>query len=287
MLRNPLPDDLPAAFTPAEARALGVSYRRTRAADLVSPFHGVRIPADLAEDRLAQLRALARVAPHAALSHQTAATLWRLPLPAQLQQPLPVHVTVPARMDRIQRQGVVGHAADRGVVVHSNGLLVTDLGETWCDLAPLLTVTQLVQAGDAIINRTGWDLGRLTAAVDRARRRRGCRRLRAALPLLRPGSRSPRESEVRVLFNSWGLPEPELNVDLYNVSGWLACVDFLWRDERVVAEYYGRVHGPTWEQDLARAALIEDEGYDVVVITDGDLARRRDPLHRRLARLLG
>ncbi|WP_018157415.1 hypothetical protein [Demetria terragena] len=286
MLRAPLPDDLPSTFTVREARAHGVRPGRLRAADLATPFAGVRLPTPLAHDRLAQLRALAQLAPHAALSHQTAATVWRLPLPSRLERDMNVHVTVPVGTDRMQRCGVVGHSSERVVVTHSSGLRVTDLGETWCDLATQLTFTQLVQAGDALINREGWDLERLGAQVERARRRRGVRTLRAALAMLRPGSRSPRESECRLLFDGWALPAPELNADLFNASGWLACVDFLWRDRRVVAEYYGKVHGPTWQADLARAALIEDEGYAVVVITDGDLGGRQARLRDRLVRLL-
>lgn len=63
-------------------------------------------------------------------------------------------------------------------------------------------------------------------------------------------------------------------------------VDFLWPDRRVVAEYYGEVHSPTWKDDLARAAMIEDAGYAMVVITDHDF-RRQQALRARLLRLLG
>lgn len=273
-------------FTVAEAKALGVATGRTRASDLSAPFRGVRVPAELADDELTRLRALAHLSPHAAFSHATAANLLRLPLPADLQRCAPIHLTVPAGGNRIERQGVVGHVAERDIVRLSSGLLVTSLGETWSDLAPALTLTQLVQAGDAILNREGWDLTALAALVARAKRRRGCRRLREALQLLRAGSRSPRETECRLLFDSWGLPEPEFNVDLFTETGWLACVDFLWRDRRLVAEYYGRVHGPTWQEDLTRAALIEDEDYRVVVITDDDFQHRRPALRARLERLL-
>lgn len=285
MFRSPLPAGLAPTFTVAEARALGVKHRRTRAGDVAAPFRGVRIPIALADNRLAQLRALQRLTPHAAFSHVTAGHLLRLPLPTHLQMPTPIHVTVAAGGNRVERRDVVGHVGDRRLVRLSNGLLVTDPGDTWCDLAPSLTITQLVQVGDAIVNRAGWNIAALEAAVARARRRRGCRRLREALPLIRVGSGSPRETECRLLFASWGLPEPELNADLRSASGWLACVDFLWREHGVVVEYYGQVHGPTWASDLDRAALIEDAGYRVVVVTDGDF-RRQAALRARLERLL-
>ena len=103
----------------------------------------------------------------------------------------------------------------------------------------------------------------------------------AAARLERPGAGCC-STPVQLL----GLPEPGLNVDLHDESGWVACVDFLWPGPRVVAEYYGSVHGPTWRADLARAALVEDTGHSVVVITDEDLTSRQVALRQRLERLL-
>ncbi|WP_018155275.1 hypothetical protein [Demetria terragena] len=155
MLRTPLPQALPEPFTVAEARALGVSQGRTHARDLVAPFHGVRLPAGLVDDRLAQLRALQRVTPTAAFSHHTAGVLWHLPLPLHMERDRVVHQVVSSDRHRIEHRGVVGHVADRRIAHLPNGLSVTDLGDTWCDLAPALTLTQLVQAGDPILNRDG------------------------------------------------------------------------------------------------------------------------------------
>lgn len=287
MERPPLPTHLSGAFTVSEAREVGISRSRLRALDLSTPWTGVRLPAALADDDLARLTALLHVLPAgAAFSHVTAARLARLPLPARLDRAWPCHVTVPSDHHRIRRTDVVTHRADRPCVRHSTGLPVTDLGTTWCDLAADLTTVELVQAGDAIVNRQGWSVAALAASAEAHLGHRGRRTIRAALPLVRPGSGSPKETEVRLLVGEWGLPEPELNAQIRDETGWLARPDLLWRNRRVVAEYYGDVHGPTWKEDLARAALITDAGYAVVIITSHDLRRRQAALRARLEHLL-
>lgn len=287
MDRLSLPSSLVGGFTVPEAQAGDVPASRLRARDLITPFRGVRLPAEMAEDDLQYLAALTRLLPKpAAFSHHTAARLWGLPLPFRCGAAWPCDVTLPAATHRIRRPSVRCHTADRETTLHSSGLTVTTLGSTWCDLAAALSVLEMVQVGDAIVNRDGWDVLDLGAAVDRHDGRRGRMTMRAALPLIRSGSRSPRETAVRLLFAEWELPEPELNADLYDdAGGWLAEVDFLWRDRRVVAEYYGSTHRDSWKTDLTRAALIGDARYDVVVITDDDL-RRADEVRRRLTRLL-
>ncbi len=94
------------------------------------------------------------------------------------------------------------------------------------------------------------------------------------------------ETAARLQFHDWGLPEPELNVSIVEYDGWVATVDFLWRAQRVVAEYYGEVHQGSWRNDLARTAQLEDAGHRVVVVTRRDLGVGALDLCRRLTRLL-
>lgn len=275
-------------FTLTEAAVEGVPSSRTRASDLVIPFRGVRLPAGPVDDELAELRALARLLPgSAAFTHRTAARLWGLPLPRRLEAMWPGDVTLPAGSHRVRRPGLRCHIADRETALLRNGLRATTLGATWCDLASELALGELVQVGDAIVNREGWDVLELGAAADRYDGRRGRVTIREALPLVRAGSRSPRETFARLLFVEWGLPEPELNAEVHDGQrGWLGCVDYLWRARRTIAEYYGAVHGPSWKDDLARVAAFQDAGWSVVVITDDDLRVRRAEIRARLERLL-
>ncbi len=86
----------------------------------------------------------------------------------------------------------------------------------------MLALDDLVAVGDALLGLDHAlrikDLVR--AAEDRTGR--GARRLREAAALVRVGAASPWESKARVAFHQWGLPEPELNLDLYAACGTLA-----------------------------------------------------------------
>jgi hypothetical protein len=90
----------------------------------------------------------------------------------------------------------------------------------------------------------------------------------------------------------WGLPEPELNIDLYAACGrWLARPDFVWRRQRVVGEYDGDQHRTdrsAWQYERERRAGLEDEGWSYVEMTSLSLvgARESRALRTRLTRLL-
>ena len=84
----PLPLPLPYAlsgkpFTIKQAKVAGLTRRRTRAQDLQSPCHGVRIPGAADMTLLVRAQALA-LATGAVVSHSTAAVLWGFPLPLRL-----------------------------------------------------------------------------------------------------------------------------------------------------------------------------------------------------------
>lgn len=287
----PIPDELGAAFSTAQARRLETPSHRLRGGDLVAPYRGTRVRRD-ADSWAQRLRALTTVLPSGAcFSHDTAARLWRLPLPLALQEQDTVHVTVPAAQAQPRRSGVVGHRAVREPV-DLRGLPVTTLADTWCDLASRLDLLDLVIAGDALVNRQAdsfedpFAVDDLRLAWHRLGLRRHARLAREAMDLVRPGSASPQETRARVFFHQWGLPEPEPNVKLQSSTGWVATVDFLWREQRVVGEYHGASHGASWRADYRRQATIGDLGLTVVVMTAYDLAEGAPALRERLNRLL-
>ena len=122
--------------------------------------------------------------------------------------------------------------------------------------------------------------------------RRGVRRLRELAPLLRPGSASPKESETRLLLHDHGLPEPELNGEIFDDWGtWIATSDFVWREPKVVGEYDGDQHRTdrtAWQYERARRARLEDCGWTYVELTQAHLSdvSLQGELLRRLRRLL-
>jgi hypothetical protein len=291
---SPLPDSLPDVFTLGDADVRGVTRSRLRAADLLTPTSGLRRRAGTQGGVVQRARDFTlALPPHMAFSHHTAARLLDLPLPRPWQPSEPVDVMRVTGTGYLERRGVRSHRGlDRRTTTTAHGLRVTSLVDTWADLAPHLDLGELVAIGDVLLDRPGPITADLLRAEAHGRHGRGCRRLREAAALLRIGAASPWESRARVAFAGWGLPEPDLNVDLYDAYGrWLARPDFVWREKRVVGEYDGDQHRTdrrAWQYERERRAGLEDEGWTYVEMTSLSLtaARESAALRRRLTRLL-
>lgn len=270
-------------FSLREARTLGVEPARLSRRELVAPFRGARVPAELADDFVARCTALCARLPDAVLSHATAARLLGLPevggaagvgtQPSAPDAPPELHVTVapPARAPRIA--GVRAHARRISAreVRFSRGLPVTSAARTWSDLAATASVRQLVMLGDAVIGGHAPLASRddLRAALPAAGAR-GARRARRAIELVNERAESPQESLLRVILADAGLPEPDVNIDLRAPDGqFLARPDLRFRRERVILEYEGDHHRTDprqWRRDLTRTTTLQQHGELVLRI---------------------
>lgn len=297
-------------FSTRQARAHGVRPRLLRDPGLVVVTHGsrtLRAPEGLAERAQAFL-----VAMHGevALSHVSAAQLWGLPLPRALQEQQDLDVICASGAGPVKRAGCIGH---RGLGVRSivsrTGVRVTGLADTWVDLGEVvgrgLTLDDLVLAGDVAARMLDPSKGGsggvpMLATALRARvRPRGKVLLTQALPLISPRSKSPMETRARLVFARGGLPAPELNAAIHfdadregdGAGGWMLEGDFVWRAQRVVAEYQGEHHATIGQRatDVTRRHLAEDEGWTFVEIFAGDVFGRakRIAMLRRLGTALG
>ncbi|MGV1008479.1 MAG: endonuclease domain-containing protein [Dermatophilaceae bacterium] len=276
-----LPTELDgAAFSVGAATGAGVTRQRLRHRSLDAPTRGLRVQQP-STTLVEHAGALALVLPSPwAYSHETAAGLLGLPLPTAWTPDRPLSVVRPSHCAAVKRPGVRGHRGlERRDVLILRGLPVTDVVDTWCDLATRLGLVELVVAGDAALNRADVDLDGFRTAVALRRGRRGARNRAAALPLLRIGSGSPMETRARLAFRNAGLPEPALNADIVDDSGsWVARADFVWREARLIVEYEGDEHRTDrrrWQADIARIQLLEDLGWKVLRITARDLSTPR------------
>jgi hypothetical protein len=280
---TPLPEPfLDRPFTVHEARMAGIGRRRLRSDGLARPFAGVRAGArpDTVRDLVAAY--LPKMTPPEFFSHRTAAVLHDMWLPFAHAERLRLDVAVrpPGRAPRDAR--VSGHhLIDRpGLVVEREGLRLANPVETWCQLATMLKVPDLVAAGDSLLakGRPGDDLlPFLRAAVDD--RSRPCsKRLLEAMALVRPGVRSAQETRVRLLLVFAGLPEPEVNGLVTSPDGMFeAECDLVYRSARVVIEYEGDQHRSDpkqWRKDVLRYERLQDLGWRVVRVTADDLRLR-------------
>lgn len=219
--RIPIPEALRGgAFTIAQARAAGLGPGRLGGPDLSRPTHGVRSlePPETFRDRVLATRVA--LPSDVAFSHLTAARLWGLPLPLDLEDGS-IDVMRATSASRVRRRGCVGRRGleSRATAVH-RGVLLTSLEDTWCDVGETLELDDLVVVGDAVARRLA-DVSPLRDALLRRVRPRGAVALRAALGLVRVGSDSPMESRCRLVFHRAGLPEPELNAVITPQHRWL------------------------------------------------------------------
>lgn len=303
-------------FTVREARAAGLRYDRLRRARVPAPTWGVRAPEE-PDGLAAKAAAYARGMPgDVAFSHITAARLWKLPLPAPLEEDgLDLDVMRHTGQQRIRRRGCCGHRGlERREVVELDGLRVVGLADTWVDLGEVvargLGIDDLVVAGDATARQLEMraiaealggprDSGphpddggsRLLEALNARVRPRGKALLKEALPLVRARSRSAMETRARLMFQRAGFPEPELNVPVRDAQGgWLLEADLYWRRQRVIGEYQGADHASRARRsaDSSRTTLAEEHDHRLIEIYSEDVllgARRRACL-RRFAREL-
>lgn len=300
------PEDLPARLTTpgifpvARARALGVSRGRLAASDLLTPNRGIRRLAAVEPELPATVLAFAaRMTPAQFFSHSTAARLNGVPLPSALEADGRLHVSVlgDAPMPRIRR--AIGHRLDaaRARVITAGGVRVTDAATTWCELAAMLSLDDLVAAGDHMLTASASTGGRvatatiatLTAAAELHRGSPGAARMREALTLLRVGALSRRESLLRIRMLRHGLPEPQLNhpVPECRHDGHVPHVDFAFPEYRIAIEYEGDHHRTPeqFRRDVRRYERLQDAGWIVIRATADDVPD--DPAAPRAVELVG
>ncbi|MDT0158146.1 hypothetical protein Q9R19_10970 [Microbacterium sp. ARD32] len=91
---------------------------------------------------------------------------------------------------------------------------------------------------------------------------------------------------MRVILVTAGLPEPELNIDVFDDRGrFLGCADMVYPEARVIVEYHGMPHGPQWAQDVERIGAFRAAGWDVIDVTS-PLVNRPEELVKRVRRAL-
>lgn len=263
-------------FTVAQARSAGLSRRRTRAADLVSPCHGVRAAAGAGDGLLERVRALTSVT-GAVVSHASAAVLWGFPLPAAVQNLL-IHLTVQPGQRAVRRKGVVGHqqALQPEEITPGRHVACTPALRTWFDLAGILSLDDLVIAGDFLLRRR-FPLTterELDAYLDGKRGVPGYRRAMRARALIRADTDSPKETELRLLLLRHGLPEPCVSTPIFDqYGGWVQDPDLSYETEKVAIQYDGGHHATQAQRrsDIFRDENAKGAGWRVVVLTQWDL----------------
>lgn len=293
--RVPLPPHARgSAFRSSRAGGCELGRGRLRAPDVDAPFHGIRSVSMPLDTPVSLARAYApRLRPGQFYCLVTAALLWGIPLPTELERAMVVHVGTTTG-SKPRTQGVVGHEYRELRIRHRKHLPVTTPADTWCHLASVLSREDLVAAGDFLISgeRVSATLrttplstpSDLEDAAGRYGRTPGARSIRWALPRLRKGVDSRRESLLRLLLVALGLPEPVVGHPVAVAGGILLHPDLSYPPARIAIEYEGDEHRSSkqrWRDDVRRVRLLEEAGWRVFRVTDDDM-RNSDTLVRAI-----
>lgn len=288
-------------FRRAEHVRVGVSRRvlpwAVAESDLVRPFRGVYLPAELTADPVARARAVALALPAGAvLGHRTAAWLHGIDArgPGEHLQPLPLECVVPVGTTPPRRPGLSARTAtlcaDDVTVVE--GVPVTSARRTALDLARHLPPHMALGVLDAMAHAGVVDPADLLLACERWRGERGVAKARRMVTLCEPATESFGESWLRLRAVDAGFPRPRPQIAIRDEDGRAVYrLDLGWEEQRIGAEYDGeefhsstedREHDVRRRDDLARRF-----GWTVVGVGRGDVLGKRLDLELGLGQLLG
>ena len=278
-----------------ELAAAGLSNRAVRAlvrqAVLVDVGRGVYARADLAAELSASREHSQRLLRAAAatvcgrgtvISHVDAALVHGLAL---LDRPddLPITVTRSPRSPgrRTGRTDLARHVAalPKAHVTMMDGIPVTSVERTVVDLARAFTFAAAVVTADSALFQQKATAARLYRVVGDCARWPGITKAAAVVDFSHPLAESPLESISRVAFRDGGLPPPVLQAWVIGVRGLIGRADFLWGEQRTIAEADGAIKYADPERaraQLRRDSELRNAGYEVVHFTWHDITCRPD-----------
>lgn len=160
---------------------------------------------------------------------------------------------------------------------------VTSVARTCADVARLMHPADGLAVADAALRAGRIDREDLAFALARSIDRRGMAQASMVLAHADPRRESPGESASWAYFLRHGVPLPRMQVDVRSAGGrFIARVDFLWAEARLVGEFDGRlkyVAGSDLYAEKRREDALRGEQYGVlrwgaVDLSTPDLARR-------------
>lgn len=239
-----------------------------------------------------RVRPFIEVNERCAASHLTAAEMLVLPRRQQKGTADMFHVIRPEGSAHLNRPHVIVHRMKlfSDEVTTVDGIPVTTPERTWLDMAEMLTVDELVAMGDSCVRVPRPDfedrdiplcgLDDLQRMIDRHKGKRGLRKAKESIKLIRVGSDSPQETLLRLAIVRAGLPEPELNVPIIGDDGLRHHEpDLSYRKYRIGIEYEGDHHGDEGQivRDITRSERYQALGWTEVRISKRHMLNEAKP----------
>lgn len=299
---EPLPEHLAQRpFTVAEARRAGVTAARTRARDLWTPSREIRLPRTVTFELLESCRAHTAVTRGGFVSHITAAKLHRLYLPNRFDDVATLDLARPKGDPEPRRREVTGRRLllEPSDIVSIAGVPLTSVQRTLIDIAPLLSLDELVVIGDQIVCEHDRNFGPpkvamvklavLNAYIAQHAGSRGMPRLRAAMELVRVGADSPPETRLRLIIARSPLPDFAPNLEIHDAKGKARVApDLACKEYKTCAEYDGLHHFSAEQQakDHDRDFITQALGWHQVLINNDDMRGGERVVVTKIARML-
>jgi very-short-patch-repair endonuclease len=258
-------------FFVVEAREIGLTWKALQNKRWSRLSRGQYVSSRLTRDINVTLHAVARrMRSTFAFSGKTAAWLLGLdmspcePIEVTLDRGVPVRARAGVRLRRAtlaESEVTIRHGFRSTCALRT----VRDSGSGREPVESVVAVDMAVRAG--IVR-----LQELTEYVARHPGEKGIKRLRRAIALADPRSESPMETRLRVELIKAGLPRPDVQTELRDISGrLLGRADLYYPDSRLVIEYDGENHKDRLVSDLRRQNALVNAGYQILRFTAADL----------------
>lgn len=285
------PDKAPTLRIPPSARSqlkkeLNYRHNPLRLAKAQLP----QSQTDREDQRRAILEAASKLGDNVVLSHTSAWLAHGYALPYELIDDT-IYVYVPKGNIRVRRSNVrCMRRSSMAETTTITGVTVTTPAQTWLDvghLKPSLAI--YVSMADCLVGRSDRKLAHLQRFISGAGACKGVGLARRALPLVRNGAESVKETETRLRILSAGLPEPELNHNIYDTAGRLmGRADMMYRAQKVIVEYDGACHGSdkARRRDAQRRNALQHDGWKVLTVTQSSFDDPDQEWLQQLRRLL-
>jgi hypothetical protein len=291
--------------TTAELLAQGVSKGQlrqwTRDRRVTAVARGVYSPTKWLESLADDPRRLHAVAvgavikrnPGLVASHESAAYLHGIDLllPAGRKVPL---ITLTRRAREPGRALVPGALIRVATlpddqVTTACGVPVTTVARTVMDIARASGFTEGVVAADSVLHSHVVVKVELAIILESCGQWPGVVRARQVLGFADGRAESPLESVARVRFAQFGIPSPDLQVNIRGRTGFIGRVDFCWHQYRTIAEADGAMKYDDQGRARARAQLardekFHDEGWETFHFTWREIYHEPEPTIERLRR---
>lgn len=230
-------------------------------------------PSSYEESVVAALLALPRGSVAAGL---TAARLWRLD---GVRSEAPMEFLVPGRPGSARQAGSVLRFETFTGVDLPDGIPATSQPRTLVDLVARLGFENGLALVEAALRRDPTVLTELASEVARRVPRRGAAHVRRVLTVADVRSESVLESHARVLWLRARLPAPIQQAAIRSDGRFVARVDFLWEEAKLVVEVDGMAkyqEAGALRDEKRRQNELVALGYTVLRFTWSDIVGRPD-----------